>query len=126
MGSSGQEDVCSEDYRGKFAFSEPETASMKAFLEKWTNIKIALNFHAYGNLFIFPFNFDNRENSLLVNNFTNASRFYNSIIKNAKLPPGNLAGNGAQSIQYTANGEASDYMLAAHGIFAMSPELGTK
>jgi hypothetical protein len=98
---------------------------MKAFLEKWTNIKIALNFHAYGNLFIYPFNFDNSENSLLIKNYSNASRFYNSIVKNAKLPPGNLPGNGAQSIRYTANGEASDYMLAMHGIFAMSPELGT-
>jgi len=26
---------------------------------------------------------------------------------------------------YTANGEASDYMLERHHIFAMSPELGT-
>lgn len=26
---------------------------------------------------------------------------------------------------YTANGEASDYMLAERGIFAVSPELGT-
>ncbi len=26
---------------------------------------------------------------------------------------------------YTANGEASDYMLAEKGIYAISPELGT-
>lgn len=41
------------------------------------------------------------------------------------LPQGDLVGNGATTIQYTANGEASDYMLGAFGIIAMSPELGT-
>jgi hypothetical protein len=30
-----------------------------------------------------------------------------------------------QTIGYTANGEASDWMLHEHGIYAMSPELGT-
>ena len=29
-----------------------------------------------------------------------------------------------QSVKYKANGEASDYMLAVKGIYAMSPELG--
>ena len=28
-------------------------------------------------------------------------------------------------VQYSANGEASDWMLAKHGIYALSPELGT-
>jgi hypothetical protein len=27
-------------------------------------------------------------------------------------------------VDYPANGEASDWMLAAHGIYASSPELG--
>jgi hypothetical protein len=34
-------------------------------------------------------------------------------------------GNGAASINYTANWEASDWMLEERGIYAMSPELGT-
>ena len=28
-------------------------------------------------------------------------------------------------VEYSANGEASDWMFAKHGIYAMSPELGT-
>jgi len=28
-------------------------------------------------------------------------------------------------VQYPANGEASDWMLGKHGIFALSPELGS-
>lgn len=57
QGSS--DDICSETYRGPFAFSEPETAAIRDFVQKWNNIEIAINFHASGNLFITPFNFDN-------------------------------------------------------------------
>ena len=35
-------------------------------------------------------------------------------------------GNGAKTVGYTANGEASDWMLAERGIYALSPELGTQ
>ena len=40
------------------------------------------------------------------------------------MPKGYILGNGRQTIEYTANGEASDWMLHELGIFAMSPELG--
>jgi murein tripeptide amidase MpaA len=56
-GSSG--DKCSEDYRGQYAFSEPETAALRDFIEnKKDIIAMAFNFHAYGNLLIYPFNYD--------------------------------------------------------------------
>ena len=61
-GSSGEQNICSDDYRGPHAFSEPETAAMRDFVGNWTNIKIAINFHCYGNLFITPFNYDNNQN----------------------------------------------------------------
>jgi len=59
-GSSGEENVCASDYRGPFAFSEPETAAMRDFISNWTNIKLAINLHAYGNLYVIPFNYDNK------------------------------------------------------------------
>ena len=34
-------------------------------------------------------------------------------------------GNGAITVGYSANGEASDWMLVNFGIVATSPELGT-
>jgi len=40
------------------------------------------------------------------------------------LPKGNKLGNGSMTVNYEANGEASDWMLAERGIIAMSPELG--
>ena len=33
-------------------------------------------------------------------------------------------GNAAKAIGYTTNGEASDWLLAAHGVISISPELG--
>jgi len=54
-----------------------------------------------------------------------AFAFYSDIVNNAGLPSGNLDGNGFSTVDYPANGEASDWMLAEHGIYAMSPELGT-
>ena len=38
---------------------------------------------------------------------------------------GYTIGNGATTIGYTANGEASDWMLGERGVYALSPELGT-
>lgn len=41
------------------------------------------------------------------------------------MPPGSLKGNGATTVGYTANGEASDYFLGEKGIYSLSPELGS-
>ena len=50
-------DECSETYRGPYAFSEPETMSIKKMIEKYPTIVSAMNFHSYGNMWIRPFNF---------------------------------------------------------------------
>ena len=55
-----------------------------------------------------------------------AFSFYKDVVTTSGLPPGNIEGNGFTAVEYPANGEASDWMLAAHGIYAMSPELGTQ
>jgi carboxypeptidase T len=57
-GSSGGE--CADDYRGPHAFSEPETRQIKNLIEKTkegASIKIAMNFHAWGNMYVHPWSF---------------------------------------------------------------------
>ena len=57
------QDPCEEDYRGPYPFSEPATRQIKNFLEKTKDgqsVKIALNFHAWGNLLVHPFNYLNK------------------------------------------------------------------
>ena len=54
---------CEEDYRGPMPFSEPATRQIKNFLEETEegkSVKIALNFHAWGNLLVYPFNYVDR------------------------------------------------------------------
>lgn len=52
------EKACHNDFRGPEPFSEPETRAVRDFLVKYDNVKIALNFHSYGNFMCMPFNGD--------------------------------------------------------------------
>jgi len=62
IGSSNQR--CEEDYRGKKAFSEPETMAVKNVIEeRGARVVSAMNFHCYGNLWIHPFNYINDKNN---------------------------------------------------------------
>lgn len=118
--------VCGEDYRGPEAFSEPETRAIRDFINKYAGqLKIVYNLHAWGNLFIHPFNYDTEGNSELNTKYYEHMLMYEEIWNETGIPDGNIKGNGKVAIQYDANGEASDWMLHEHGILAASPELGT-
>ena len=73
IGSSGYASVCSDDYRGPSAFSEPETAAIRDFLTAWPNIFIALNIFAPGNQLVYPFSYDSAANANLKNQFPTAA-----------------------------------------------------
>ena len=71
------------------------------------------------------FNYDNsKSNARLNKNHPKAARFFKEIFSSAE-PLGYILGNGKQTIEYTANGEASDWMLGERGVYAISPELGS-
>ena len=97
---------------------------MRTLLTNYRNIRAAVNMHAWGPLFITPFNFANKQNKLLHQDFHKAQTFYENVFEHAE-PLGYSLGNGAITIGYTANGEASDWMLGERGVYAISPELGT-
>lgn len=116
---------CEEDYRGEEAFSEPETRAVRDFiLNPKRNIKIAINFHTWGNLFIIPFNYDDQWNHEMIN--TPIYKMYEDIRDSGNLPAGMLFGNGKQTIQYSANGDATDWMAKQNDMMSISPELGIK
>ena len=119
-GSSGL--VCAEDFRGPRPFSEPETQAVRDFLLDHRQVKIALNLHAWGPLFIIPYNYDHSKSDSHLPD--SARKFYNDLYNKAGVPRAYKKGNGATTIGYTANGEASDWMLHELGIYALSPELG--
>ena len=117
-------DPCDEIFRGPSPFSEPETRAMKNLIESFGGrVSAALNFHAYGNLWIWPYNFyrgtDN--DSLLTPGQAGFFRTFGQKIRKLGVE---FSGNAMQTIRYPANGEASDWMLGKFGIIALSPELG--
>lgn len=117
------DDPCDQTTRGKSPFSEPETQAIK-FLVENMNISAAMNFHAYGNLWITPYNYKNKSDFFDIMNFKFAT-FYTLLSDKLHQDGFRYVGNAASTIKYTANGEASDWMLKSKGIIAMSPELGS-
>lgn len=92
-------------------------------MNKHTNIKIALNFHAFGNNLNLPFNCDNDQNELLKDSHPFAYEYFMKF--KGKAPEGASFGNRAQTSNgRKMNGEVSDYMFGKHKILALSPELG--
>ncbi|EGR32984.1 zinc carboxypeptidase family protein, putative, partial [Ichthyophthirius multifiliis] len=59
-------DQCHLNYRGQQPFSAKETQNIQKFLDQRINIKVAINLHSYGNMWLIPFNYINdKENNLL-------------------------------------------------------------
>eukprot|EP01017_Pseudomicrothorax_dubius_P042157 TRINITY_DN6840_c0_g2_i1.p1 TRINITY_DN6840_c0_g2~~TRINITY_DN6840_c0_g2_i1.p1 ORF type:complete len:463 (+),score=79.47 TRINITY_DN6840_c0_g2_i1:128-1516(+) len=115
---------CAEDYRGPQAFSEPETRAIRDFVIGHPNLKMAVNFHAFGNLWIMPFNYDPDVRDPGVQKNSSEYRIYEEIHREGNLSKTALFGNAYSTIKYVANGEASDWMFSVHKIIAFSPELG--
>ncbi len=96
-------------------------------IENKLNVISAMNFHAYGNMWIWPFNYSNSRLFTKDNEIDkNIWRFFNdfeSIVK--AITPTALYGNAISMVKYRSFGEASDWMLGAKNIVAFSPELGT-
>ena len=116
QGSSN--DGCDETYRGTSPFSEPETTAMRAFVEQH-DFPIALNYHSYSNLLIYPFgySYDNPMNEEDLNTFIEIGEELVSV-------NGYELGTGPDLL-YPVNGEACDWMYGVHGIFAYTPEVGS-
>ncbi|XP_026190369.1 uncharacterized protein LOC34621256 [Cyclospora cayetanensis] len=128
-----------EEYGGPSAFSEPETQALKCLVErreeqqqrqqqpthskcggKYTtgHFKTALNFHTFGDAWTYPFNCCKEERLPPWATAAFAElKLALSLPNFAPAPVNPLLG-------YVTTGEADDWLLAAKGVLAMSPELG--
>ena len=109
---------CSQTYRGTEAFSEPETQIIRDFVEDH-NFSIVLNYHSYGNLLIHPLGYipgllPPEPDLSIFREFGDEMTMYNNY----------LMGTGIETVGYTVNGEACDWMYGEHGIYAYTPEVG--
>ena len=111
-------DLCSQTYRGSAPFSEPETQIIRDFVEDH-DFPIVLNYHSYGNLLIHPLGYiagllPPEPDLSIFREFGDEMTMYNNY----------LMGTGIETVGYTVNGEACDWMYGEHGIYAYTPEIG--
>jgi carboxypeptidase A4 len=111
---------CDETYHGTAAFSEPETAAMRAFAQARPQIVASQSYHSYGQLFMSPWGYTN---TLPPDNdtFMEVDQACHDAI---------LAVHGMQydfgpiySTIYPASGTDVDWYYGSEGIFSFTTEL---
>ena len=109
-------DPCSETYRGSNPFSEPETQTIKDFINS-KSFSSVLHYHSYGNFLLHPFG----DASVPVE--PDLTTF---LTIGEKMTNYNdyLLGTGNQTVGYTVNGDAVDWTYGEKGLIAYTPEVG--
>lgn len=110
----------SEVYRGESAFSEPETQAMRDFCNAH-QFRLALNYHTYGNLLIYPWGY---EYSIYTPDSAAFSEYGILLARDNHY----LNGTGDQTVNYVTNGDSDDWMYGEQTskpkIYSMTPEAG--
>lgn len=109
-----------ETFRGVSAFSEPESAAIRKFVNSH-NFLLALNYHSFRNLWIYPWAFQNEE--------TEDKMIFREYARYMTRQNGYQAGTTFNTLGYLANGEAADWFygdfrFGKEKIIAMTPEIG--
>jgi hypothetical protein len=119
-------DPCAEDYRGPSPFSEPESRAVRDLVAA-QRPQVAINWHSFGRYVNLPY---------AVQSIGTPAEPTYSVLRGIAAELCHAAGtpvDGKRAYQfghpwsgglYSVNGDASDWMLAAHGVLAFSPELG--
>lgn len=111
----------SDTYRGSEAFSEPETQAMKWFCEQH-HFQIALNYHSYSNLLIYPWGF-------IASYLTPDSSLFENYARVMTKENNYTYGTGDQTVGYLVNGDSDDWMygeqITKNKIISMTPEVGS-
>jgi len=116
---------CSDAFQGHYPFSEPETRAARDFiLSKIGTLKFVANYHAYGNDILKPFNSTKKD--LFKDIYPDANTFLNELIAEGSPPEGLKVTTAPEALGYNSPGEMSDWIMAATGIPAITPEIGTK
>lgn len=111
----------SDTYRGTAPFSEPETQALRD-LVNGRKFRVALNYHTYSNLLIYPYGALSHEtpDSMIFREYATEMTQFN----------GYSPGTDMQTVGYSTRGNSDDFMydgdLTTRGkILAMTPEVGT-
>lgn len=110
----------SPTYRGTGPFSEPETQVIRALCDS-SNFVLALNYHSYGEYFLYPWGYDYL--------YTPDHKVFKSIADSVRALNGYKIGTGWELL-YLTNGDADDWMYGEQSeknkIFSFTPEVGSQ
>ncbi|MFA6583784.1 MAG: M14 family metallopeptidase [Elusimicrobiaceae bacterium] len=110
-------DPDSETYQGPKAFSEPETQVIKAFFDRYTNMKIMISYHSYGQLVLYPWG----DADHLITDQKDLKAHQNIAAKMAGVMPGYRAMQSSDL--YPATGDTCDWSYGAHKVLSFTIEL---
>ncbi|MEL7362821.1 MAG: M14 family zinc carboxypeptidase, partial [Bacteroidota bacterium] len=112
----------SETYRGPAPFSDPETASLRDFVES-RDFRLAFNYHSFSDVLIHPWGYE-------VNALTPDSSRYSSYAALMTEANGYPSGTTGQMLGYVVNGKSDDWFYGEQTtkdkIYAFTPEVGTR
>ncbi|MEI6852842.1 MAG: M14 family zinc carboxypeptidase [Bacteroidota bacterium] len=106
-------------YRGTAAFSEPESQAVKSLVDT-KNFSLEMNWHSYGNYFIYPWNYK----TLLTEDSTLYEQFSRYVCMESHFRYGTCD----QTYGYNSNGDADDYAYGDTGknkIISLTAEIGS-
>jgi len=109
-------DPTSDVYMGPEPFSEPETKSVREFIDAHANLKVLLSFHTFSELILYPWghtydSIGNNRDRLVFEKMAKTMATWN------RYKPQQA------SDLYIASGDTTDWAYGTHGIFAFTFEL---
>lgn len=105
---------------GKTALSEPESRVIERIARTY-ELQTAIHFHSYGDMWIIPYNCCKH---LRLKSDEDSKKY--DMLKEHVANETHTVGNAPNVLQYTANGELTDYLYQEFGILNISVELGTE
>lgn len=115
-------DSTTDTYRGPSPFSEPETQNIRDFCIQH-QFKIAINYHTYGNLLIYPWGYEPQLKTPDSTTYLNFAKYLTQFNNYTY-------GTGDETVNYVTNGDSDDWMYGEqtlkNKILAMTPEVGNQ
>ncbi|HNW71152.1 MAG TPA: M14 family zinc carboxypeptidase [Bacteroidales bacterium] len=106
-------------YRGTEAFSEPESQTMKSFIEAH-DFLLDMNWHSWGNFLIYPWNYHS--------SMTPDSTYFEQLSRYVTMESHYRYGTCQQTYGYNSNGDADDWgygdTTAKNKVFSITAEVG--
>jgi carboxypeptidase T len=113
-GSGASANATDETYRGKSAFSEPETQAVRDFMLSHKNIKMLMSYHSFSNLILWPYGWTNSPTP-------DAAKL--STIGKKLAAPGNYKPQQAADL-YVCSGTTDDWTYGQLGMLGFTAEIG--